>query len=157
MRRDRIENWTAEEERKLLFAQLPQRWFRDILKEESKRKKGRFLVKLSNMPPGKPPLILQHELQILLQEDVEKVYSTTNGMVVVCAHSSLQKKALELEGWSREGRIIKASRIEEQLSGEDIFELIVERLQQEEKLTIIQQSIVKMNKVRERKASKGHQ
>ena len=69
--RDRVEDRTSTEEVSLLYASLPQRWRKLLLKEEAKRRKGKYLVKLTGVP-SKPPPMLHEELETLLNIAIKR-------------------------------------------------------------------------------------
>lgn len=135
--RDRVEDWTPQEEHRLLLSQLPRNWQRDVLREEAKRQKKRWLVRITNLP-HKSPLVLQNDLQMALGEAVEKVLPVSNGIVVICGDATLEKKVLSLHGWTLDGHIVKTSRVDSTLSGEEICEFVSDRLTTELKLERLQ-------------------
>ena len=99
------------------MSNLPLNWQRKVLEEEAKRKKGRWLVRMTNI--GQKPLyLLQEEIRLATGELVDRVQQTTNGVMVVCADSRVQRKVLDLNGWTLEGHLVRASRMECSLSGD---------------------------------------
>ena len=50
LKRDRVEDRTAQEEYRLLLSNLPTSWQREVLKEESKKRENKWVVRLTNMP-----------------------------------------------------------------------------------------------------------
>ena len=92
---------------------------------------------------GQTPLyLLQEEIRLATGELVDRVQQATNGVMVVCADSRMQKKVLDLHGWSLEGHVVKTSRMECSLSGDEICEFITERLQTEAKLQGLQSTVL---------------
>ena len=73
-----MEDRTPQEEYKLLLLQLPTQWQMKILQEEAKRKKGKWLVRIANLP-SKGTLQIKHDLETALGRELDTVQSTVNG------------------------------------------------------------------------------
>ena len=155
LKRDRVEDRTAAEERKLLFQNLPSHLAKDVLKEETKRQRGKYLVRVSNLP-DKPLHVLQTELSEYVQENIGRVTMTGAGLVVTCASPNIQKKILNLDGGLNDGKQIRVCRVENEMTSEEICEFITERLQTEEKLAGLQQTFKTPEKIREVAAIHNH-
>ena len=126
LKRDRVEDRTPQEEHKLLLENLPLVWKRKVMEEEAKRRKGRWLVRLTNIP-SKPPLLLQNDLQNAIGCVVDKVVTVNNGFVIHCSTENIQKQILELNGWLFEGSIVRTSRMESQITTDEIGQHVTEK------------------------------
>ena len=135
-----MEERTPQEEHRILLSNLPKSWQRVVLKEESRKRKNKWVVRLANMPV-KPPALVQSQLQEVLGSPLDSVKDTVNGYVVVCPSAQVQKKVLDLADWTFDGRPIRVSRMECSLSNDEICDFITERLQTETKLFTIQRTL----------------
>jgi len=97
------------------------------MEEQAKRKRGRFLVRMTNAPQ-KPPLALQADLQNAGCL-VSRVDSVNGGFVIHCATESAQQTVMGLGGFSLDGKKVKVSRMESQMSVDDIGLFITEKLE----------------------------
>ena len=140
LKRDRVEDKTPQEEYRNLMRNLPVHWQRLVVQEEAKRKKGKYLVRVTNVPQ-RPSYILQENIRVATGELVDKVQETINGYMVFCPDAQTQKKVLGLNGWTLGGRVVKATRMECTLTGDEICDFIADRLQTEARLQGIQQSL----------------
>jgi hypothetical protein len=140
LKRDRVEIRTQAEERTMVLQKLPLAWKRQVINEETKRGKGKLMVRITNVS-GKPLLIIQHLLQVAVGELVGTIRETTNGILVECPNSQVQQKLLDMDRWTLEGKVIKTCRVEETMSGDEMMDFIAERLLGQEKLNAINQSM----------------
>ena len=97
------------------------------MEEQAKRKRGRFLVRMTNAPQ-KPPLALQADLQNAGCL-VSRVDSVNGGFVIHCVTESAQQAVMGLGGFSLDGKKVKVSRMESQISVDDIGIFITEKLE----------------------------
>ena len=124
-----------------------------------KEKKGRWLVRITNLPQ-KTHIQIRHDLELVLGEELDKVQSTINGVMVVCPDSKVQQKLLALDGWLMDEKTMRVSRMESTLSGDDICEYITEQLLTESKLQNLQTNLLgpKLKEVQQvQKGEKGSQ
>ena len=138
--RDRVEDRTPSEEVRLLYANLPQKWQKLLLKEEVRRKKGKYLVRLTGTPP-KAPSILQAELQRLLQVHIDKVTPSFNGVIVTTSSVEAQKALLGLHGYTVGGVRITTSKVDSTMTGAELCDHITESLMVEEKFAVLRKTL----------------
>ena len=138
LKRDRVEDFTPQEEHKLLFKQLPRDWQQKIIQEEAKRGRNKYLVRMTNLP--NLPLTLLHTLiQEFSHAAVLNVTSTTQGALIHCEDASSQTKVMGLAGNTLHGCTVKCSRVDHSLSGEQLADFITERLQTQHKLETLRE------------------
>ena len=139
LKRDRVEDRTPNEEYQLLLRGLPNLWQKEIIKEEAKRGKGKWLVRMTNIPP-KSPLQLKHLVEDATGMEILTVQPTVNGVTVVCPTMEAQKAVMGLAGHTLGGLLVKCSRADSTMSGEDICDFVTQRLQTEHRWLSLQQT-----------------
>ena len=65
LKRDRVDDKTPQEEYKLLMRTLPETWQTKVVEEESRRGSKKFLVRMTNTPPG----LTDRELRAQMEEE----------------------------------------------------------------------------------------
>ena len=128
LKKARVDDMTPQEEHTLLMDNLPMSWTRKVMEEEVKRRKGSHLVRMTNAPP-KSSMLLQHDLQNALGCQVSRVDTVSNGFVTHCPTESIQQLVLGMQGWTLDGQKIKVSRMEANMSVDDIGAFITEKLE----------------------------
>ena len=129
--RDRVEDWTPQEEYKNLTQSLPRKWMQEVVKAATQSKRRTFHVRITNMPTIQPREI-KHRLERQIKEDLEAVVALPHGYQVHCKDALSQEKVLQLNGTLVEEKPIRCVRIEKELSGDEIFSHILLKLEQEE-------------------------
>ena len=131
--RNRVEDRSEGEEYRLLMEKLPEKWKRVVLNEESKRKKFKWVVRLTHVPP-----MSAEQLKVALEGTLEmglvKVEASSHGMLVTCGSEIVMQKVMNLSGWSLHGTTVKTAKLEMMMSGDEICEFITEKLELDEKV-----------------------
>ena len=140
LKRDRVEDRTDHEEYQILMKTLPPYWQKEVVREEAKRGRGKWLVRMTNIPTSKTLLQLKHLLEDAVEQEIQTITPTTNGVIVVCSSTQAQTAILGLGGYTLDNQVVKCSRMEPALSGEEICDLVTERLQTEHRLKSLQQT-----------------
>ena len=139
LKRDRVEERTPQEEYKLLMRSLPKEWQKKVLEEEAKRGKHQWLVRMTNIP-NKPPRLLKHLIESALNLDLQHVISIPQGALIHCPDANSQTKVLRLAGHSLDGHLVKCSRVDPTLDGDQLAEFILQKLLTEQKLHTMRQT-----------------
>ena len=82
--RNRVEDKGEAEERTLLMRYFPSDWRKEILKEEAKRNKGKWIVKMTGIPFGKPLITVQQDLEQALGIELFAIKATVSGVLIYC-------------------------------------------------------------------------
>ena len=112
---------------------LPPAWQRKVVEEESKKAKGKWLVRISNIPT-KPPTVLKVMMEQYLATSLDKVEITPNGAVLSCPNAHSQQLVLGLTGHSLDGKVVKCSRTDSVLSCDQLCDFISDKLETDMKL-----------------------
>ena len=139
LKRDRVEDRTPTEEYQLLLKSLPHFWQKQVVNEEAKRGSGKWLVRMTNIPP-RPPLQLKHMIEDATGVEILTVLSAVNGITVVCPSEEAQKTVMSLAGHTLGGQYVKCSRVDSTMSGDDICDFVTKRLQTEHRLLSLQET-----------------
>ena len=119
--RNRVEDRSEGEEYRLLMEKLPEKWKRVVLNEESKRKKFKWVVRLTHVPP-----MSAEQLKVAMEGTLEiglvKVEASSHGMLVTCGSEIVMQKVMNLSGWSLHGTTVKTAKLEMMMSGDEICE-----------------------------------
>ena len=127
LRRGRVNDWTPTEEYDLIFGQLPENYQLIVSREENKKKRDQFWVKLTNLM-GVGVLELQMELSELLDGKVKTVEEVPKGFLIDCGEDRLKRRLLGMDGFEINGQKIRVTRAERKLRGSEIFSLVGEDL-----------------------------
>ena len=100
--RDRVEDRTQQEEYRQIWSQLPEHWQKEVKKEESRRARDHFFVRISNLPRASV-----HDVRELT-EDIVNVRATEvteegGSFLVGCNTEGDQARVLDLHGGEVEG------------------------------------------------------
>ena len=118
--RNRVGDWTPAEEYQLLTNSLPPYWLGELKKEEDKRRRSKYWVKMSQMPD-----ITVAELKDALDQMQlkPKEIKTTDGGFLVLARDEDGRAELEkLTGMELSGKIIRVSRHQPRMTGDEIIQ-----------------------------------
>ena len=134
LQRNRVEDWTPQEEHRLIVSNLSQKWREKVMKAEAKKQKNSWLVRMKNLP-SKPVQTLQQQIEAVVGDRLDSVSLTPNGGVIIeCGSADTQKKVLNLDGWHWDGKVMQVTRMEPILTGDEIFALITRKLEIHEKV-----------------------
>ena len=140
LRRERVEDRTPQEEYKLIMSKIPDQWQKRILEEQEKRSRNRFVVRLSNLP-DKPPLQIKHAIEAALGVDILKVQPLNNGAAVHCSTAAVQALVLGLEGHTLQGKIVKCTAMEPNLTADEVIEYVQRKLEVDERYLAFRQTL----------------
>ena len=90
--------------------------------------------------PEKTPLVLKHLIETALSEEVKRVESTQGGVLVHCDDAQTQTRVLSLTGYSLEGRVVRCTKVELELTADQVTEFISQRLGTDQKLLTMRQT-----------------
>ena len=133
LRRDRVEERTPQEEYKLLLRNLPEVWQRRVIEEEGRRARTTWLVRMTGIP-SKPPRVLQGLIEDALTVTVDQVDILPSGALIHCHSPQLQTRVMGLSGYSLEGHVVKCSKVDFALTGDQLVDYITQKLQAEQRL-----------------------
>ena len=123
---------TSQEEYKLLLTQLPTEWQINVIQEGTKRARGKHLVRMTGLP-NMQPRVLQDLLEDAISAEIDKVTTTAAGYQISCADSATQTKIMGLAGNVLDEHVVRCSRVEPTLTGEQLADFVTERLQGQQK------------------------
>ena len=138
--RDRVEERTPQEEYKLILKQLPPDWQAKIIMEESKRARGKYLVRMTNLPTIHPTA-LKELLETAINTTVDRVTPAAQGFYIQCPDAPTQSKVMGLAGNAFDNYIVKCSRVDPSLNADQLVDFVTERLQTQHKMQILTQSL----------------
>ncbi len=141
-----MEERTPQEEYKLLMRSLPKDWQKKVLEEEAKRGKHQWLVRMTNIPQ-KHPRLLKHFNESALNLDLQQVVSIPQGALIHCPDSHTQTRVLNLAGHSLDGHLVKCSRVDPTLDGDQLADFILQKLLTEQKLNTMRQTWAEQPKI----------
>ena len=131
--RDRVEDWTHQEEYKNLTQLLPRKWLTEVVKLNDQNKGRTYFVRISGLPTTTDPMTLKHRLEVQTQEYLDAVTPLSNGGYrVQCKDPTIMSKLLKLNGTMVEDRPIRCVKMDKELSGDEIFAHVLRKLEQEE-------------------------
>ena len=121
-----VTGWTAEEEHMLICQNLPPAWIEKIVDEEAKRNRNKPWAKVTNTPD----MSAGDLKDVLLGEEIEikEVKNAEGGFNVLCANEAARTRLLEYHNQSLGGKIVRVSRISMRMTGDEMFEWILEKL-----------------------------
>ena len=97
-----VEDWADEEDRKMVFKQIPKKYRQRVINEVSKRSAGQYWVRVT-VPHG----LNAHDVQSGLEEDLEHPLRSftmeKRGFVFRCASAAELKAVLKLDGSKFDG------------------------------------------------------
>ena len=124
--RNRVGDWTSTEEYTNLMENLPPFWITEVKKEENKRQRSRFWVKMTNAPD-----VTTAELKIALEDIGCHILEakTTEGGFLIRARDETDQVTLEnMSGHMLGDRAVKMSRAQIKMTGDEILAWMDERL-----------------------------
>ena len=133
LKRNRVQERTSQEEYTLLMKSLPMSWQKEVLREEAKRAHGRKLVRMTNIPKC-TPRVLKVLLERTIGHELVAVELIPQGAVVHCPDSEVQQQVMSVAGMSLHGQVVKCSRMDASLTGEQLADFVTSRLETEQKL-----------------------
>ena len=133
LQRDRVEERTPQEEYKLILKQLPPDWQAKIIMEEAKRARGKFLVRMTNLPTIHPTA-LKELLETAINTTVDRVTPAAQGFYIQCPDAPTQSKVMGLAGNAFDNYIVKCSRVDPSLNADQLVDFVTERLQTQHRL-----------------------
>ena len=131
--RNRVEDRLEGEEYRLLMDKLPFQWKKNIVMEENKRKKDKWVLKMSNLPP-RTPLQLQHEIEDVVGQRIPNIQEVHGGMLVTCGNSDVAQVVLGLAGRVLGDKTVRVSKVDKNMTGDAILTFLTERLEAEERV-----------------------
>ena len=115
LRKFRVSDWTENEEYDMIFGQLPEFYQIRVGTEESKRRKGKFWVKVSNLK-GVTAFEVQEEFAELLGGRLGQVEETPKGFLLECGSERMRRRVIGMDGAEINGCMIKTTRVERKLT-----------------------------------------
>ena len=86
--RDAVDSWTPEEEYRLIITKLPNKWANEVIAWETERKRGQWMVRITNVPREIQARKLKYELEEEIEENIEQVTPVLGGSMS-CARAKL--------------------------------------------------------------------
>lgn len=139
LRRDRVEERTPQEEYKLLMRSLPLEWQKKVLREEAKLAENKFLVRLTGIGQ-QTARTLHARLEEATDATIQDIQLIPQGAIVHCSSAHTQQKVLNLNGFTFNNKVVKCTKVEPTLQGNQLAEHIFKLLQQDQRLTTLRQT-----------------
>ena len=127
LRKGRVLDWTEVEEYDLIYSQLPEEHQVKISREENKRRKDQFWVKLTNLV-GVGADDIQEEFSEILGGRIGRVEEVPKGFLVECGSERIKRRFLGMDSMEVNGHALRVTRVEKKLRGVEIFDLVGEEL-----------------------------
>ena len=138
--KQRVEDRTDQEEYRLIFRQLPEDWRLQVAREESRRRRNQFWVRITNLM-GNTPQDLKSTLEGILSVVLGQVKISTAGYLVECGNEKNRQKILELDGDEFNDRPIHVAKSDKKMEGPEIMTFVAERLKDHEDLLGMEESL----------------
>ena len=103
------------------------------MREEAKRKMSTSVIRLTNMPP-RTPQQMKMELEQAIQLPVKSVAISGSRMIIVCGSDEVAQAVLGVSGSTLEGKVLKATKVDLVMTGDEICSFITDRLETEERV-----------------------
>ena len=140
LKKQRVEDRTEGEEYELIFKQLPEKWRVEVAKEEGRRRKRQFWVRISNLH-GLTPEDVKRNFQQILDAPLESVKLVSGGYLLECGEEKIRQKALAMDGDELGGVVIKVTPVEKKMDGDEILKFVAQRLRELDELRNLEESL----------------
>jgi hypothetical protein len=133
LKRSRIDDFPEAEEHMLIFRQTPEKWQRVIINEKEKSKKRHNWIKFESFPGLRNDDIVA-TIEQAVGARFTQLKMTPRGVMADCTSVRIQNAVLDLNNWNIGGHPLRVMRVEPELSTEEIFDVVEEKLRVEEEL-----------------------
>ena len=130
--RNRVEDRSPNEEYRILLDKLPDYWKRQVIKEEAKRKKNKFSVRIANCPP-RTAAQLQNELVKFISSPLNPPTPTNNGWIVSCEDEVVFAQLLSINNCTLQDKVLRVSKFDLIMDSDAICDFVTDGVAMEEK------------------------
>ena len=131
-----VEEWGDEEDRRMVFSQVPEQYHQKIMTETQRRRRGQKWIRVG-IPQGISSVKVREELEAEVGEPLTKINMEKRHFIVECPREEIYQKLLALDGSKIEGKPLRLQRAEYNMSGEEILAHVSILLQQEDELRLL--------------------
>jgi len=133
MLKNRVEDRTEIDEYTLLMQKLPTFWKREVVKEESKKRHWKMMVRIGNLPTTSIDRI-KHAVETKTGEQIETISTSGQGVLVTVKGEKVAQKIIALNNCTWGGKALKVSKVDMIMTADEICDFITTRVMDEEKL-----------------------
>ena len=139
LKRSMVEGWSEVTDYEQVFGQLPEFFQQAVVREQSKRRSGKYWVRVS-IPKGFEMLTLLQEFEGEAECELSVVRSNGTHFVLECPTPQIASKLFAMDACSLNGNSIWIQKAESSMVSDEFFELVDRILKEESELRGLQQT-----------------
>ena len=138
-KRELVDEWGEEEDRKMIFSQTPEFFQSKIVGETARRRRGQMKVRIK-VPNGLTSARVREGIETLIGEPLPRVTPERHHFLVDCPSDEIFRNLLALDGLQIDDHYISITKADYNMSGDEILAYVKGLLEQEDELRLLQKS-----------------